>query len=342
MKRASFLLLLSFFLIKNLIHSEVYFKYIVERYDTTRTLSEQFKVQEYDIIKKNVLDGKPYLFVGQVLYIPVTYIYRNPKLSGLTAIMNNSTTNWRNPTFELYRWDKSPNVLIFDTYNYSFQSLMFKRLAFFVEKKDFIGSIYSLAELEGEKGWNGHDYKADDLAAFFNKVNYEGFSITRGEEILLDILLKNRILEFSEIGYVGIGGAVISCSRSSYYNHRKTILRHEAFHGLYFTSPEFRAYAKSVWDGLDKLSAEIWILYLNHLEYDTSDSELIINEFMAYMLQQSEDETYQYLNNIVFYRLYYEYPDKRFSINSFFSNNRTPYHDSIKSLREYTEKLLIE
>ncbi|QEN05365.1 LysM peptidoglycan-binding domain-containing protein [Thiospirochaeta perfilievii] len=335
-------LLLLLFTLPIALFPDSFFQYEVKRYDNVRDLAVRFKVQEDILVKDNKLENVPHLFVGQILKVPVTYKYSEPKLASLTRVMNNSTTNWSNPTFEIYKWDKVPTVLIFDTINYSLQSLFFKRLAFFIEKKDYIGNIYSLDELQGERGWNGHDYRAKDLARFFNKISDEGLDLTRGEDILLDILLKNRILSRSENRFIPLSGAIISCSRGSLYNHRKTILRHEAFHGLFFTSPEFREYTKGVWNSLSKDAKTIWILYLEFLNYETSDIELVYNEFMAYLLQISVDETYIYFNNVVFYRLYYEYPSKRVLINRFFSNNRTPYKESIEKFRAFTEKMLIE
>lgn len=324
------------------IFSNTSFSYIVERHDTVKSISEQFKIDENIIINTNGIAGQEYLYEGDTLLIPVEYNYYKPITSSLTEILNNSITNWRNPVFEVYKWDKSPNVLVFDTINYSFQSLMFKRLAFYVEKKDHIGSIYTLVELEKEKGWNGHDYAAEDLARFFNQVNYENHTITSGEEILLDIILRNGIISLTRRGYIPNGGAVISCSRSSQYYHRRTILRHEAFHGLFFTSSEFKNLVSKVWKGLDYQSKTIWRMYLEVLDYNSSDEELAMNEFMAYMLQLSEDETYKYMNDIVWFRLWDYYPEKRVQINRFFNADNRPFRRQIKELREYTSKLDID
>lgn len=337
-----FLIILLLSTISCNLFGNAHFKYSVARNDTIKSIAEQFQVDADRIISKNSLEEYKYLYVGQFLDIPVSYNYKAPLTCSLTEVMNNSITNWRNPVFELYSWDKSSKVLIFDTINYSYQSLMFKRLAFFVEKKDFIGSIYSLDELENEKGWNGHDYKADDLANFFNKVNLEGYSITRGEEILLDIIIKNGLLTFTKSGYKAHGGAVISCSRSSFYNHRKTILRHEAFHGLFFTSKVFRTLAYDVWNRMDYQSKSIWKMYLEVLDYNTLDKELLVNEFMAYMLQLSEDETYKYIVEIVWYRLWEYFPEKRVQINRFFNADKTPFSRQIKEFKIYTTKLHIE
>lgn len=338
MRFLSALILLSL----SLLNAESYFNYRVVRFDTVESIALQFKVDTEYIRDHNRLNGKKYLLVGQELEIPVSYTYQTPIDANLTFIMNNSTTRWRNPLFEVYKWDKGTNVLIFDTYNYSFQSLMFKRLAFFVEKKDYIGQIYSLSELEGERGWNGHDYSAKDLARFFNKVNFEGHSITKGEEILLDFLLRNDILTLTKQGYRAGEGAVLSCSRGSFYNHRRTILRHEAFHGLFFTSLEFRKFTRQVWNGMDYQSRNIWRMYMEVLEYNNNDIDLVMNEFMAYMLQGSEDETYYYLNEIVWYRLWDYFPEKRQQINRFFESSKTPYQRQIRAFKEYVTKLQIE
>ncbi|MGL1890548.1 MAG: LysM peptidoglycan-binding domain-containing protein [Spirochaetaceae bacterium] len=318
------------------------FKYEVKRYDTIKSLSNKFKVEEDIIITTNDLDTSTFLLIGQELEIPVSYSYFEPITSNLVGILNKRISNWRNPTLELYKWDKKPDVLIFDTINYSFQALMFKRLAFFLEKKDYIGEIYTLEELSDERGWNGHDYSAKDLASFFSKAKLEGYPLTAGEEVLLDVILKNSIIGKTSRGYIGLGGAIISCSRSSYYNHRYTILRHESLHGLYFTSLGFRNHISKIWDALDDQSKEIWTMYMEVLDYDSTDEKLVQNEFMAYLLQASQKETYIYLNDIVYFRLWDYFPDNREFIHSFFRVSSKPYSLAIKGLRSFTENLLIE
>ena len=335
-----YLLLLLF--VPKILFSNTYFTYTVERSDSIESIANEFNVEEYTLIEINGVADQEYLYEGQSLMIPIKYSYNKPLVNNLTDILNNSVTNWRNPVFEVYQWDKNQQILVFDTINYSFQALMFKRLAFFVEKKDFIGSIYTLDEIEGENGWNGHDYAAWDLARFFNKVNFEGHTMTRGEEILLDIILRNGIISLTNRGYTPNKGAVISCSRSSLYNHRRTILRHEAFHGLFFTSSEFRALVAKVWKGLDYQSKTIWKMYLEVLDYNSNDEELAMNEFMAYMLQLSEDETYTYLNDIVWFRLWDFYPEKRDQINRFFNADSRPFRRQIKELQAYIDKIDIE
>ncbi|MBN2618694.1 MAG: hypothetical protein JXR64_10345 [Spirochaetales bacterium] len=280
-------------------------------------------------------------------FIPSILFSMNEKVlspipSNLNGILNKSVTQWRDSRFELYSWDKSQKVLIFDTINYDFQASIFKRLAFFVEKKDRVGNIYSLSEIEDERGWNGHDYEAYDLARFFNKINQDKHEMTQGETLLLKVILENGIIKKTRLGYSSVGGAVLSCSRESPYNQRRTILWHEAYHGLYFTSKEFRSFTKDVWNSMDYQSRTIWKMYLDVLDYNNSDNDLAMNEFMAYMLQGTKDETYYYLNEIVWFRLWEKFPDKRDQINRFFNQSPTPYKKQIDNLNSYIEKLRIE
>lgn len=264
------------------------------------------------------------------------YRYYPPEPRSINYITDNPVSKWNNKNFEVYKWDKIPTVLVFDTIDYAYQDLMFKRLAFFVEKKGYIGEIYDPREIKYERGWNGHDYRAYDLAIFFSKAASERVELTDGEEILLDILIKNSIIKYSYGGFIPISGAIISCSRSSGYNHRKTILKHEALHGIYFTDSNFRELSESVWNKQSSDAKKVWILYMDYLNYNTEDTYLVINEFMAYLLQVTREESYIYFKNTVFYRLYYDYPSERDSINRFFSNNRTPYREAIIELGNYT------
>lgn len=319
-----------------------YFKYRVESSDTIATISDKFHVDSKSIISINSLKDVNKIYVGQVLEIPVVYSYFRPIKADLQTILGRSTKNWRNPGFELYSWDKVSSVLIFDTLNYSFQALMFKRLAYFVEKKDHSGSIYTIEYLEDKRGWNGHDYKPDDIADFFNKVSAEGFELTKGEEVLKDIVLKNRIVVSTRRGYIGGRGAVISCSRSSQYSLRKSILTHESYHGLFFTSPSFRRYSNLVWSQLDDDSKEVWLLYLDFLDYDITIEKLVVNEFMAYMLQCREKKSYDFFIEIVRQRLLFNYPERKSFLRNYFSKTKKPFEDSIKKLEAFYLKLNVE
>mgnify|MGYP000928978100 CR=1 FL=1 len=69
--------------------------------------------------------------------------------------------------YRWYRWDLLPSVILFDFRNYDIQDAYLKRLAFFVEKRGFVGRLAPNQEIAPLHGWNAHDYKAEDLARFF-------------------------------------------------------------------------------------------------------------------------------------------------------------------------------
>lgn len=266
---------------------------------------------------------------------PVIYISREPDKRNIKNILENPIKNWSNSKLEIYRYILVPEIIIIDTLNYSIQSDMFKRLAFFVEKKGYVGKIYEMDQLENESGWNAHDYNSIDLSEFFNKADNDNVTLTDGEKKLKNILLDTKILSRTKKGYSPGVGAVISISRSSSANFRHLILRHEIYHGLYFTSKGLRNYVGIVWEDLKKSSKQIITMFLDSLTYDVSNKELLKNEFLAYLLQRDEKETYKYFNSIVYNRLILYYPEEKKMIDEYFRRNKTPFSYPIKKLNNY-------
>lgn len=331
--------ILIFLILQINLYGGKFFQYRVEKDDTLKILSDKFKVDVKDILLNNRILNRDFLYKGEVLNIPFNYEYSEPDIKTLNYIINSNISKWKNSTMEVYRWEYNNNVLIFDTFNYSIQALLFKRIAYFVEKKDYAGRIYSYEELQNKRGWNGHDYKAKDLARFFNKFKTYNYTYTNGEKALLEILLKSRILFKTPNGFRGGNGAVISISRSSYKLLRNSIARHEIIHALYFTSPEFRVYSATVWNTISQRNKDIWIMYLDLLGYDTSNNDLVINEFVAYTLQSSDEEVYGYFREVVYYRLISAYPQEREKIDSFYRVSRKPYSLQIGKLRKFTNRV---
>lgn len=219
---------------------------------------------------------------------------------------------WRDPDFELFSWDLYPQILVIDTADYSVQDRFFKRLAFYVEKKGFRGNIFTLEELEGKHGYNAHDYRAEDLARFFNEV--EGFSLTREEECLENILTENGVIIKKSSGYEPGEGGIISISRSSSKALRRHLLTHEIFHGVFFSRPDYREGCFTAWQELSPSEQEFWLLFLNWGGYDTTDHYLVVNEFQAYLMQQPRRGVNYYFRELVPGRLIKSYPQKEAQI----------------------------
>ncbi|HVO37988.1 MAG TPA: hypothetical protein VMV03_03070 [Spirochaetia bacterium] len=188
--------------------------------------------------------------------------------------------------FSLYRWDRFPAILIFDTADFRFQDRMFSRLAFFLEKRGFRGHLLDNDTLKTMHGWNAHDYGAQGLADFFNAASLEGFHLNAEEITLRDLALEEgTILTARDRCAAGQGG-IISISRSSTPIERRFLLIHESFHGIFFASAEYRAFCFRLWDSLRPGERAFFRDFLNELGYDGESPFLAVNEFQAYLMQQ--------------------------------------------------------
>lgn len=196
---------------------------------------------------------------------------------------------WRDRRYEVFRWERFPGILIFDTANYASQDALFKRIAFFVEKAGFRGRLATEAEIAGLHGWNAHDYRAEDLAAFFETARKTSFPLNAEERELLTILEANGLVVRSAAPNAPIeagSGAIVSISRESEGYLRSLFMTHECYHGIFFVDEDFRRFAGQRWDGLDPIARRFIKAYFDMHRYDVSDRYLMMNELMAYCLQQ--------------------------------------------------------
>ena len=208
---------------------------------------------------------------------------------------------WRNDDFELFSWELFPSVLIVDFKNYAVQDEFLRRLAFFVEKKGYTGRLITDEELGSQHGFNAHDYRAESLASFFALADKESFPLNDKELLLRHILLEQGVLKLEGSNIVSGEGALLSISQESSLSLRYTLLGHECLHGIYFTHDEFRKYNAQVFKQADPGTLAFLTGYFTitpTLNYDIEDRYLIENEFMAYLLQQTLQQTPQYFINM--------------------------------------------
>ena len=191
--------------------------------------------------------------------------------------------------------------------------------------------FFTLEELAGKHGYNAHDYRAEDLARFFNAV--EGFSITREEECLEKILTENGVIIKKNSGYVSGEGGIISISRSSSKALRRHLLTHESFHGVFFSRPSYRERCFAIWQGLSSEEQEFWLMFLNWGGYDIADHYLVVNEFQAYLMQQPRCEVNHYFRELVPGRLIKSYPQKEAQIRGILEANKSGFTRSFDRLQ---------
>jgi hypothetical protein len=223
---------------------------------------------------------------------------------------------WRQRDYELFSWARFPEILIMDTASYQVQSRFFKRLAFFVEKRGYRGRLVSNEEFSGLHGFNAHDYRAEDLARFFQAAREELFELNPEEELLKEILLRNGIIRERGTFTPGRGG-ILSISRSSYPVLRRNLLTHECYHGLFFSLPEFKKAAIQAWERLAEDEKEFWRLFFRWVGYDTEDPYLTVNEYQAYLLQQPRSGVRYYFATLTASRLISSYPGQAAGVREF-------------------------
>jgi hypothetical protein len=201
---------------------------------------------------------------------------------------------WRDRRYEVFSWDRFPSLLIFDTANYAVQDRLFKRLAFFVEKAGFRGRLARDEEIAELHGWNAHDYRAEDLARFFQTARELNFSLLAEERELESILLKAGIITDTNSMIQAGKGGIISISRESADYLRYRFMAHEGYHGLFFIDEDFRAFSRGRWQQLPVEAKRFIVSFFGFQQYDTADEYLLINEFMAHILQQPVSQAGRY------------------------------------------------
>ena len=209
-----------------------------------------------------------------------------------------SQDRWRDSRYEIFRWESFPSLLIFDFADYAMQDRMLKRLAFFVEKAGFRGRLARDGEIADLHGWNAHDYRAVDLARFFQEARNVNFPLLAEERELERILLSAGIIRESGGGIQAGEGGIISVSRESDENLRQRFMAHEGFHGLFFIDEDFREFSRSRWQQLAAVPRRFILSYFGFQQYDTGDEYLVINEFMAHVLQQEVSHAGYYFGTL--------------------------------------------
>lgn len=211
--------------------------------------------------------------------------------------------------YDLYRWDLLPDVLVFDFRDYAVQDRYLKRLAFFVEKQGFKGRLAADEEIEGLHGWNAHDYRPEDLAAFFQAARERSFPLSREERELAGLLAARGLVVERGGKFEAGKGALISIARESVDYLRRMFLTHESTHALFFADEEYRRFATESWASLSREEKWFWKLYFGWMNYDTANDYLMANEFQAYLVQQPVQKAEEYFTKVLPPRLLEKHPE---------------------------------
>ena len=227
-------------------------------------------------------------FLLLILFFPGGILFSlNPIKANPGQVLSWPQNSWRDSRFEVFSWDDFPQILIFDTVTFAMQDKLFKRLAFFVEKHGFRGRLSYDHDIAHLHGWNAHNYRAEDLALFFQTAREMNFPLLNEEWELEYMLFMAGILRWDARNGISPGqGAVLSLSReSSHLSLRPRFMAHEAFHGIYFVDQDFRDFSRRRWDAFPDYAKRFLLAYFEIQAYDLTNDYLVVNEFMAHILQ---------------------------------------------------------
>ena len=193
---------------------------------------------------------------------------------------------WRDNRFELFSWDRYPEILIIDLATLAIQERFFHRLAFFVEKADFRGTLWYNHEIGHLHGWNAHNYQASDLANFFQTARRTNFPLHEEEWELEAILLRSGVLALDAAGNLIPGrGAILTLTQESVPALRTRFMAHEVFHGLFFIDADFREFSRDRWEIFPEFGQRFLKTFFAIQEYCLDYEFLLVNEFMGHLLQ---------------------------------------------------------
>ncbi len=255
-----------------------------------------------------------------------------PAEADIGQIIFSAFDRTKNGGWNVYKWNLIPEVLIFDTADYEIQARLFKRLAFFVEKTGYVGKLVTNTDLEGKHGWNAHDYKAEDLAAFFTKADETAFQLNPDEYELKSLLLDAGIILASDGKYSAGRGAVLSVSRQTKPNWRYRFLTHECLHAIFFTNNDFKDEIYGIFAGLEPEEVDFWKHLLDYRQYDVENYYLLVNEFMAYSLQQPVEEIDEYFKGFLYKRMIAARPWEKPFVEAFDADFPESFTKTVKKL----------
>jgi len=190
------------------------------------------------------------------------------------------------------RWGPNPLVWLLDFPNLELQGRAMNRMAALLEKarapRDRVLGDEALAGAITADGrtpstwYSGHNYRASDLARFFEWAARDGVTLNPLELWVQEqVELARRVDRSRDAAFLtipAVGPHVDAAMRG-------VILRHELGHGQFFTLPFFAAHVMRVWErGFSEGERAAVRRFLGEDGYDTGQEEMMANEAMAYLL----------------------------------------------------------
>ncbi len=219
--------------------------------------------------------------------------------------------------WQWWRYKDNDAVLVIEFPDLREQGMAMNRLAAMFEKRggrrDRLLTDTEMTQLLRRSGdsvgsfYQGHDYRAVDLARFFSLAASQAARLNPQEERLRELLVDTAVMQpAANGGYTALGvQAVISFTAVQADNpstplneqvdslRRETVLRHELSHGEFFTDPAYRDYCVAFWQrSLSDAQRRTFRRYLESIGYDPNDEELMANETQAYLMHTPDPRAF--------------------------------------------------
>jgi hypothetical protein len=235
-----------------------------------------------------------------------------PSLSVAELLRLPKSEDWR-----VARLRANPSIVVIEFPNLVEQGRAMNRLAAMYEKRDgnrelVLGdaAMERLLRSAGDSVgsfYQGHDYTGEMLARFFSLAAAQRVPLGAWELRLRALLVDAAVLKADGArGYRPLGvQAVVSftavqdddpatpADETVDVLRRESILLHELSHGEYFTNAAYRTHCRDYWRlQLTERERQLFRKYLDRLDYNSRDEELMANETQALLMNTPDTRAF--------------------------------------------------
>lgn len=209
--------------------------------------------------------------------------------------------------FTAYLLKDGAHTVVIDFPDVQSQGRMFGRIVLYVEREGAPRNrVMPFAEIQDwlvqhserfEMLTVGNNFRAVELARFFNAARTQNESLSEDEHFLLDWLLRAQLLAHKDQELVAVDPKVIvitvpqpsSVKGCAYCTilpaHRYAILEHELAHARFATDAAYQEYVLSFWQqDMSHAMREQFTRFLRKRGYDAANQELLANEMQAFLM----------------------------------------------------------
>lgn len=209
--------------------------------------------------------------------------------------------------FTPYLLPENNRVVVIDFPSLREQAQMFGRVVLFVERHG-APKTHVMTQSEVQQWLEqhaqrletltvGNNFRASQLARFFNTARVQDVALSDEEQQLRDWLLQAGLLRLmdttlaagepeSVIVTLPQASSVPGCATCTIKDaHRNVILEHELSHAHFSTDARYRDYVMSFWSGMtSQESGDKFAQFLRKRGYNADDQELLANEMQAFLM----------------------------------------------------------